>query len=43
MGHVTRLSGTQNDELKEDEIGNACNTHGEKMDGCRVLVRFPER
>jgi hypothetical protein len=31
MGHVTRLSVTQNDELKEDEMGNACNTHGEMM------------
>jgi hypothetical protein len=31
----------QNDQLKEDEVGKECSTHGEKRNSYRVLVRNP--
>jgi hypothetical protein len=30
------------DQVKEDEMGKACNTNGEKRDACRMLVGKPE-
>jgi hypothetical protein len=32
----------QNDEVKEDEMGKACSTHGENRNAYRGLVRKPE-
>jgi hypothetical protein len=31
-----------NDQVKEDEIGRACSTHGEKRKSYSVLVGKPE-
>jgi hypothetical protein len=31
-----------NDEIKEDEMGRACSTHGEKRTVYRVLVGKPK-
>jgi hypothetical protein len=31
-----------NDQIKEDEIGRACSTHGEKRNACRILVGKPD-
>jgi hypothetical protein len=27
-----------NSQVKEDEVGTACNTNGEKMNACRILA-----
>jgi hypothetical protein len=32
----------QNDQVKEDEMGGACSTNGEKTNACRILVGKPE-
>jgi hypothetical protein len=31
-----------NDQVKEDEMGRACSTHGEKRNAYRILVGKPE-
>jgi hypothetical protein len=31
-----------NDQIKEDEMGRACSTHGEKRNAYRILVGKPE-
>jgi hypothetical protein len=30
------------DEVKEDEMGRACSTNGEKRNACRILVGKPD-
>jgi hypothetical protein len=32
----------RHDQVKEDEMGRACNTIGEKRNAYRILVRKPE-
>jgi hypothetical protein len=32
----------QNDQVKEDEMGRAYSSHGEKRNACRILVGKPE-
>jgi hypothetical protein len=32
-----------NDQVKEDEMGRACNTNVEKRNAYRIFVRKPER
>jgi hypothetical protein len=32
----------QNDQVKEEEMGRACSTHGEKRNACRVFMGKPE-
>jgi hypothetical protein len=37
-----RLVYNQNDQVKEDEMGRTCSTHGDKRNAYRVVVRKPE-
>jgi hypothetical protein len=40
--HNLYFSPSYNEQVKEDEMGRACSTHGEKRNAYRILVGKPE-